>query len=63
MCSYGPFHDNWGNDNYRKVVLNGLVWLAKGDVPKNGIESSVTKEDLDANLDLKPAKKPKKKKK
>lgn len=53
----GHFHDNWGNDNYRKVVLNALVWLAKGDVPKNGIESSITKADLDANLDPKPARK------
>lgn len=53
----GHFHDNWGNDNYRKVVLNAMVWLAKGDVPKNGIESSITKADLDANLDPKPARK------
>ncbi len=30
----GHFHDNWGNANYRKVVLNGMVWLAKGNVPK-----------------------------
>lgn len=53
----GHFHDNWGNDNFRKVVLNALVWLAKGEVPANGIASKVTKEDLDANLDPKPAKK------
>jgi len=59
----GHFHDNWSNDNYRKVVLNGLVWLAKGEVPENGIESSVSEADLNANLDPKPVKKPKKKKK
>ena len=33
----------WGNDNFRKVVLNALVWLAKGEVPAGGIESVVTK--------------------
>jgi hypothetical protein len=49
----GHFHTNWGNDNFRKVVLNTLVWLAKADVPANGIESKVTKEDLEANLDPK----------
>ena len=49
----GHFHDNWGNDDYRKTVLNALAWIAKVDVPKNGIESIVTKEDLDANLDPK----------
>ena len=34
------FHDNWGNDNFRKMVLNALVWIAKGEVPANGIEST-----------------------
>lgn len=58
----GHFHDNWGNDNYRKVVLNAMVWLTKLSVPKNGIESSVTAGQLNENLDPKPARKPKKKK-
>ena len=49
----GHFHDNWGNDNFRKTILNALVWLAKGEVPKNGIESRVSGADLDANLDPK----------
>jgi hypothetical protein len=55
----GHFHDNWGNDEFRKIVLNALVWLAKLDVPKDGIASTVTKEQLEANLDPKPQ--PKKK--
>lgn len=50
----GHFHLNWGNDNFRKVVLNALLWIAKADVPKNGVESTVTPEDLYANLDEKP---------
>jgi hypothetical protein len=50
----GHFHDNWGNDNFRKVVLNAMVWLAKVEVPTAGVESSVSKADLDANLDPKP---------
>ena len=33
----GHFHDNWGNENFRKVVLNAIVWVAKGDVPPQGI--------------------------
>lgn len=49
----GHFHDNWGNDNYRKVVLNSLLWVAKVDVPQGGVSSKVTKADLDANLDPK----------
>ena len=53
----GHFHDNWGNDDFRKTVLNGLVWLAKAEVPANGVESVLTKEELNANLDPKPVKK------
>jgi hypothetical protein len=49
----GHFHDNWGNDNFRKVVLNAMLWISKVDVPADGVQSSVTKEQLDANLDPK----------
>jgi type 1 glutamine amidotransferase len=49
----GHFHDNWANDNFRKTILNALVWVAKGEVPKNGVESRVSAADLDANLDPK----------
>lgn len=53
----GHFHDNWGDDNYRKTVLNAFLWLAKADVPEKGVESTVTKDELDANLDPKGKKK------
>jgi len=49
----GHFHDNWGNDDFRKAVLNALVWVAKAEVPANGVESTVSKEELDQNLDPK----------
>jgi len=49
----GHFHDNWGNENFRKTVLNALVWVAKADVPAQGVASSVAGADLDANLDPK----------
>tara|TARA_R110002072_G_scaffold39036_2_gene112559 strand:- start:10755 stop:11708 length:954 start_codon:yes stop_codon:yes gene_type:complete len=55
----GHFHDNWGIEDYRKVVLNALVWTAKGNVPEDGIQSTVSEEQLDQNLD---PKKPRKKK-
>jgi hypothetical protein len=50
----GHFHDNWGNDQFRKIVLNALVWLAKAEVPAAGVESRVSADDLNANLDPKP---------
>jgi hypothetical protein len=50
------FHSNWGNDDLRKLVLNAVLWLAKMDVPTNGVKSVVTAGDLEVNLDPKPAK-------
>jgi type 1 glutamine amidotransferase len=49
----GHFHDNWGNDNFRKVVLNGLLWIAKAKVPEGGVNSTLSQAELDANLDPK----------
>ncbi len=51
----GHFHLNWGNDQQRKLLLNAFLWLAKAEVPKNGVTSTVTQEDLMQNLDLKGA--------
>ncbi len=47
------YHKNWGNDQFRKVVLNSILWIAKMDVPNRGVESTVTPEDLKQNLDRK----------
>ena len=51
-------HKNWGDDNFRKIVLNAILWIAKVEVPKNGVESSVSAEQLAANLDNKGGRKP-----
>lgn len=49
----GHYHENWGNDDFRKLVLNSLVWLAKVDVPAQGVASTVSPDELKANLDPK----------
>jgi hypothetical protein len=51
------FHSNWGQDDFRKLALNAVLWLAKMEVPANGVVSRVSPEDLAANLDPKPARK------
>jgi hypothetical protein len=51
------FHRNWGDDNFRRLVLNAILWTAKMDVPAEGVQSRVTGEDLEKNLDPKGAKK------
>ena len=47
------FHKNWGEENFRKVVLNALLWMAKAEVPASGVNCEVTAEDLEQNLDPK----------
>jgi type 1 glutamine amidotransferase len=49
----GHAHRNWADDNFRKLVLNALLWTAKASVPEGGVASTVTPEDIKANLDPK----------
>ena len=47
------FHKNWGNENFRKIVLNALLWTARVEVPASGVECTVPDEELKKNLDPK----------
>jgi type 1 glutamine amidotransferase len=49
----GHTHKNWGDPNQRKIFLNGLLWLAKVEVPARGVTDHITAEDLTLNLDVK----------
>lgn len=51
------FHRNWGDDNFRKLTLNALLWVAKVEVPTDGVQSQVTPEQLKQNLDDKGGRK------
>ena len=51
----GHYHMNLTDENYRKVVLNALLWIAKVDVPPQGLAFSVTEEELKERVDPKPA--------
>jgi hypothetical protein len=58
-CTGAHFHFNWAQDDFRKCVLNAIVWTAKMDVPADGVQSKrPSVSDLLANLDPKqrPAK-------
>lgn len=46
------YHKNWAHDEFRKQVLNGIVWCAQLPVPETGVESpSITEEEINKNLD------------
>jgi hypothetical protein len=48
----GHFHDNWQDDNFRKVVLNAITWISKTEVPSEGVPSvTPTDEQLLENQD------------
>lgn len=49
----GHFHRGWSNNDQRKLVLNAILWTAKASVPADGVASTVTEDDMKANLDLK----------
>jgi hypothetical protein len=51
-CTGGHVHWNWAQDDFRKTILNAIVWVAKVEVPKNGVESSrPTLDELMQNND------------
>jgi type 1 glutamine amidotransferase len=53
----GHFHWNWAQDDWRKVVLNMIVWIAHVEVPSQGVRSKTpTIEDMLANHDEEPPK-------
>jgi hypothetical protein len=49
----GHYHKNWRDDNFRKVVLNAALWICQMEVPREGVASTVTDEDIKENLDPK----------
>jgi hypothetical protein len=53
----GHVHWNWKNDHQRKLMLNAICWIAKLEVPADGVPSKTpTQEEMEANLKPKPKK-------
>lgn len=53
----GHFHRNWGDENFRRLVVNAILWTAKVEVPKEGAKVELDPADLNKNLDRKGKKK------
>ncbi len=56
-------HKSWGYESQRKLVVNGILWSAGLEVPKDGAKTQFAETDLNRNLDKKTAAKPAAKKK
>ena len=37
--SGGHYHQNWHMESFRKLILNAILWVAKAEVPANGVSS------------------------
>jgi hypothetical protein len=49
----GHFHRSWADENFRRVVVNAILWTAKADVPEGGAPVKFDPADLNKNLDKK----------
>jgi len=49
----GHTHKNWGEENFRRLVVNAILWTAKVDVPEDGARVVMDPADLNKNLDRK----------
>jgi type 1 glutamine amidotransferase len=56
----GHFHRNWGDENFRRLVVNAILWSAHVDVPQDGAKVDLDPADLNKNLDRKGQQKPNK---
>jgi type 1 glutamine amidotransferase len=55
-ATLGHFYVDWQNDDYRKFLLNAIVWTAHIPVPKDGVQSTwVDDTEIDRVLGAAPA--------
>jgi len=47
------WHWNWAHDDFRRLVLNAIVWIAGAEVPPGGVPSKrPTLDELQAEIDV-----------
>jgi type 1 glutamine amidotransferase len=49
----GHFHRNWADENFRRVVVNAVLWSAGLEIPEAGAKVDFDPADLNKNLDRK----------
>jgi len=45
-CTGPHYHASFRNDDFRRLVLNAILWTAKIDVPRDGCPSAVSPEEF-----------------
>jgi type 1 glutamine amidotransferase len=55
-ATMGHFYASWQNDDFRKLILNAIVWTAHGEIPKDGVASTwIGDNEVDSVLGQAPA--------
>lgn len=49
----GHFHRNWADENFRRVVVNAILWCSNESVPEGGAPVKFDAANLNKNLDQK----------
>jgi hypothetical protein len=44
-------HKNLALDDYRRLLVNAILWVSKVEVPAHGAQCAIVPSDLTANLD------------
>ncbi|HEX8911319.1 MAG TPA: ThuA domain-containing protein [Humisphaera sp.] len=52
----GHGHKNWGDANFRRLQINGILWAAKVEVPAGGAKVDMDPADLMQNMEKKAPK-------
>jgi type 1 glutamine amidotransferase len=55
----GHTHKNWGDENFRRLVVNAILWSARVEVPAEGAKVDLDPAELNRRLDRKGFGKPK----
>lgn len=53
----GHTHKNWADPNFRRLVVNAILWSAGLDVPSTGAKVDMDPADINKNLDRKARRK------
>lgn len=49
----GHAHVNWGQEGFRRLQINGILWAAKVEIPQGGAKCDLAPQDLMQNMDKK----------
>jgi type 1 glutamine amidotransferase len=48
----GHFHDNFANKDFRRAIVNGILWTAHVQVPPEGAPVEITAKDMELPPDV-----------